>query len=227
MKMGTSFLELLENKVEPSRIALVVIDVQNDFCSMGGFMDREGRDLSAVHEMLPRLAHFVEAARRVDIPIIFTQATYGIAGDWHLSPAWLDRAERVNQAGAYIEYPVCSEGEWGFELYEGFGPRPGSREIRLKKHRYSAFVNTELDLLLRSQGIKTLVIGGVATNVCVESTARDAFMRDYYVVLVEDCCATYTEFEQEGTLHNVRTYFGEVVDSEAVIAAWSSIRSNR
>lgn len=115
---------------------------------------------------------------------------------------------------------MCQQGDWGFELCPGIGPQNSSHEIIIRKHRYSGFVNTELDLILRSRGIQTVVMTGVATNVCVESTARDAFMRDYFVVLLQDCCATYSKEEQEATLKNIDTYFGEVVSSKELAALW-------
>lgn len=207
-------------KVAPERTALVVVDVQNDFCSPGGYMDREGADLGMVKAMLPRLRAFLEGAEQAGVPTIFFQANYASPGDWYMSPTWLDRAARANPAGGHIEFPVCAEGDWGFDLVDGIGPRDQQRDLILKKHRYSGFVNTELDLVLRSKQIRTVVVTGVATNVCVESTARDAFMRDYFVVLAEDCCAAYSDDEQLATVRNIQDYFGVVTESATVMRSW-------
>lgn len=108
------------------------------------------------------------------------------------------------------------------ELVESIRPQNSADEIALKKHRYRGFVNTELDLILRSREIKTVIMTGVATNVCVESTARDAFMGGYFVVMPSDCCATYSDAEQEATLANMRQYFGQVVRVDEVIASWAT-----
>ena len=92
----------------------------------------------------------------------------------------------------------------------------------MTKHRYGAFESTDLDLVLRSQGIRTLIMTGVATNVCVETTARQAFLRDYYVVFTSDCTATYDQADHEATLRNIDAYFGEVVAAAQVQACWQS-----
>lgn len=210
----------LGDKLNPKHCAVIIIDVQNDFCSPGGYMDREGQPLDMINEMLPNIQRLLAAAERANVPRIFFQANYGTPFNWYLSPAWLDRARRVNSEGGHVDYSVCEEGSWGFDIVDVVKPKGADDEIVLKKHRYSGFVNTELDLILRSRGIKTVVVTGVATNVCVESTARDAFVRDYFVVMPSDCCATYSDQEQEATLVNIRRYFGQVVTVSEVLKAW-------
>jgi ureidoacrylate peracid hydrolase len=91
------------------------------------------------------------------------------------------------------------------------------------KHRYSAFVDTELQALLRSNRIENLLLAGVATNVCVESTARDAFMFDYRVTVLSDCTGTYSETLREATLENMRRAFGTVATSTEVTRIWASL----
>ena len=88
------------------------------------------------------------------------------------------------------------------------------------KHRYSGFVNTDLDTVLRSMGIQRLLIAGVTTNVCVESTARDAVMRDYFVTLLRDCMAADSEAEHNASLRTFESYFGRIANSEEVISSW-------
>ena len=112
---------------------------------------------------------------------------------------------------------ICQAGSWGAEFYR---VEPDADEPIVLKHRYSGFVDTNLELILRSRGIKTLVVTGVATNVCVESTARDAYMRDYYVVLVDDCSATYDPAKHAATLANIADHFGVVVRSDEIFDAW-------
>ena len=210
----------LASRLDTSRTAVIVIDVQNDFCSPGGYMHQESHPLDMVQEMLPNLKAFLAGAKEAGVPRIFFQANYATDYNWYLSPVWLERARRSNPKGGHIDYAVCEEGAWGFEIVDGFQPSGMKDEIVIKKHRYSGFVGTELDLVLRSRGIKTVVMTGVATNVCVESTARDAFMRDYHVVLLSDCSATYSDAEQEATLANIRQYFGEVTTSADVLGVW-------
>jgi ureidoacrylate peracid hydrolase len=88
------------------------------------------------------------------------------------------------------------------------------------KHRYSGFVGTELDMVLRSHGIKTVVMTGEATNVCVETTARDAFMRDYYVAFVSDCTASGSQAAHDATLVTMGRHFGTVLTSDDIVSTW-------
>jgi ureidoacrylate peracid hydrolase len=209
-------------KLDPNRSALVVIDVQNDFCSVGGVADREDWDLSMIREMLPRLVDLVGNARSAALPIVWVRSAYGTNGNHYLSAVWLDRAAR-SASGAHIAYRVCEPGTWGAELCEGLGVGDPNREALITKHRYSAFFQTELELMLRAKDIQTVVLTGVTSNVCVETTARDAFMRDFYVVVVEDACAAYRVEEHKSALDNVRRYFGEVLSSPDVTEIWSGL----
>jgi ureidoacrylate peracid hydrolase len=209
----------LDIKLDPRRSALVVIDVQNDFCTEGGYMSREQQDLTLVDTMLPRLRRLVAQAREAGVRVIWVQSAYGTEGNWFLSPVWLDRAAR-SMRGGHIAYRVCEPGTWGAQLCDGFGPEDQSQELLITKHRYSAFYQTELEVVLRAQGITTVVMTGVSTNTCVESTSRDGFMRDFYVVLAEDCCATYSQAEHDATLWNISKYFGQVMPSREIADVW-------
>jgi ureidoacrylate peracid hydrolase len=101
-----------------------------------------------------------------------------------------------------------------------FGVLPAVGDVVLKKPKYSAFVSTALDGILRANRIETLIVTGVATNVCVESTARHAFMLDYHVVVPRDLTAGVSEEFKEWSLRNISLFFGEVVDSEDLVRAW-------
>jgi ureidoacrylate peracid hydrolase len=103
------------------------------------------------------------------------------------------------------------------EFYK-VAPKPG--ETIITKHRYDAFHQTDLELVLRTNALQSLVLTGVATNVCVESTLRSAFMRDFEVTLVDDCSAARSRVAQDGTLENVRTHFGLVATASEVEQAW-------
>jgi ureidoacrylate peracid hydrolase len=210
-------LTTLKAKVDPSHTVLIIVDMQNDFCSKGGMMDREGLDIKLIQAMVPRLAKFIDKARAAKLPIIFIQAIYGTNENWYLSDVWLEQMKRTGK-GKHIAYPVCQEGSWGADFCEGIKPLP--EELVIQKHRYSAFVNTKLNTVLRSKGIRTLIMAGVATNICVESMARDGFMLDYYIVFLRDCTATTSEEMHNNTLANMARSFGEVVDSSAVAKCW-------
>lgn len=210
-------MELAE-KIDPRHTALVVVDVQNDFSHpQGAYSGRAEVDRTAIAEMLPRLAGLIEHARRLGVPTIYTAQIFD---DWTISPVIRERRARrgPNFKG------TTRRGEWGAEFYEGFEPDPARYdEYVVVKHRPSAFIDTDLDLVLRSRQIKTLVITGIATNVCVESTARDGAMKDYFVVMVDDCCGSDHRHLHDATLETFSRHFGDVARSTDVIAAWSQV----
>jgi ureidoacrylate peracid hydrolase len=156
--------------------------------------------------MVPRLRRLIDAARAAGTRVIFIQTIHEEATD---SEAWIGRHAPGRKN--------CRPGTWGAELFE-VAPREG--EPIVIKHRYSAFINTRLDSILRTYKIETLITTGVATNVCVESTARHGYMLDYHVVFPTDCSAAYISAAHEGTLDNIGRHFGRVVASEEIIAAW-------
>jgi ureidoacrylate peracid hydrolase len=210
-------LKTLADKVRPEHCALVIVDVQNDFCAEGGAMHREGRDLSLVKAMVPRLAALIDAARSAGVRCVWVRNVYNTGPNWYLSEVWLEHAQR-RRRGAYLTIPVCEPNAWNGDFFE-IRPRPD--EAIVTKHRYGAFESSDLDLVLRSQGIRTVIMTGVATNVCVETTARQAFLRDYYVVFLSDCTATYSQADHDATLRNIDAFFGEVVSAAELQACWS------
>jgi ureidoacrylate peracid hydrolase len=116
---------------------------------------------------------------------------------------------------------TCREGTWGAELYAGISPLPTERVVI--KHRYSAFINTDLNTVLKARNIQSVLVCGVATNVCVETTARDAYMYDYYVTMIDDCSAAYETKLHLGTLENMRRHFGLVASSQEIIDTWRDL----
>ena len=214
--MARDMLESLAGKVDPKNAALLIVDVQNDFAAEGGMMDREGNDLSMSQGIIPRLQQLIDEAHEVDVPVIFIRNVYNTDANWYLSDVWLEQAKRARQ-GSYVIHSVCAPDSWAGDFYE---IRPTEKDVIVTKHRFSAFQDTDLDLILRSRGIRTLIMTGIATNVCVESTARDGFFRDYYIVFTSDCTATYSKEDHEGTLNNIRRFFGEVVTADEVAGAW-------
>jgi ureidoacrylate peracid hydrolase len=113
--------------------------------------------------------------------------------------------------------PRCLTGSWGADFHV-IAPRPN--EPVVIKHRYSAFANSQLDDLLKRHGIRSLLLTGVATDTCVESTGRDAYFIDYYVTLVADCCAGAAERDHLMALERFARDYGAVVSSADVIEAW-------
>ena len=208
----------LEELVDPRHAALTVVDMQNDFCDFNGALARSGSDPGLIQAMAPRLLRLLDGARRVRIPIVHVRTEHS---PWTDSASWI---------GRHHERPrtVCYPGSWGADYFPGFEPRadasrePGRHEFVVTKHRYSGFVGTDLDLVLRSHSVRTVIMTGEATNVCVESTARDAFMRDYWVVFVSDCTASTVQAAHDATLFTMDRHFATVATSQEVLAAWSA-----
>lgn len=202
----------LREVCDPSKAALLLVDLQNDFCHPEGAYGRRGRDMRAIQAMIPRLKRLAEDAREAGVQLIFVRTTHD---ETTSSPAWLAFKNRDGAEKA----PSCVTGTWGAEFYE-LSPQPG--DIVVTKHRYSAFIGTNLEQVLRSKGRDRLIITGVATNVCVESTARDGFMRDYPVVLVSDCTATSSAAAQAATEENISKHFGWVARVDDIVKAWGA-----
>jgi ureidoacrylate peracid hydrolase len=205
-----AMLQTVEEKVAPAHTALLVVDVQRDFCASDGAFGSLGRDLSRVQEMLPALERLVESARNAHVTVIFLRyaQTPATESEVHLEQRGRGRAD--------IAY--CQEETPGADFYR-IEPMPG--ETVVTKHRYSGFINTDLDLILRSGGVRTLVMTGVATNGCVEATARDGFMHDYYIVFAADGTATYSPELHSATLANIRDAYGVVQTCAELESAWN------
>jgi ureidoacrylate peracid hydrolase len=212
-----SLLTTLEQKVDPRHAALIVVDMQNDFCARGGMMDKEGADISAVQAMAKRLPDLIAAARAAGALVVFIRNVYSTEGNSYLSDVYLEQAAR-RRDGSYTIRDVCGPDSWEGDFYEAIQPLSG--EPIVTKHRYSAFHNTDLETILRSHGTRTVVLTGVATNVCVETTARDAFMRDFYVVFTADGTACYSDETHDATLRTIDKYFGPVVQVAEVAEIW-------
>jgi ureidoacrylate peracid hydrolase len=216
-------LGVLNEKVRAGQAALVVVDMQNDFCADGGMMSREGLDLSEVKKTAERLPEFIQAARDVGMLVIFVRNIYSSNGNAYLSDSWLEQASRKRQ-GSYTRREVCASESWEGDFYGAIRPAAGDPVIT--KHRYSAFHNTDLDTVLRANGIRSIILTGVATNVCVETTAREGFVRDYYIVMVKDGCATYSVADHEATLRNIDRFFGEVTSISEIMDIWRELSNN-
>jgi ureidoacrylate peracid hydrolase len=210
-------LRTLEEKLDPGHTALIVIDVLNDFCADEGQMALEGLDVSANQALADRLPELLAAAREAGTLVVFVRNVYSTDRNWFLSEVWLEQAERRRE-GSYTTRAVCPPDSWNNDFYGDVRPVEG--EPIVTKHRFDAFLNTDLHTILRANGIRTVVNTGIATNVCVETTTRTAFLNDYHVVVPGDACATFSQEEHEGSLRNIDKYFGQVVTMRDVIETW-------
>src|SRR2546428_2478602 len=137
-------LSTLREKVSPQHAALLMVDVQNDFCAEGGAMHREGRDLTLVKRMIPRLERLIEAARAASVPCVWIRNVYNTGPNHYLSEVWLEQARR-RRNGAYVQYPVCEPGAWNGDFFK---VRPRPDEVIVTKHRYGGLPASDPDHLL-------------------------------------------------------------------------------
>jgi ureidoacrylate peracid hydrolase len=209
-------LKTLKDRCDPRYAALIVVDVQNDFVSPEGSAGKRGDDVGAAMAMIPNLTGLIDQARKVGFTVVYIRTTHS---DWTDTASWIYRTSQKSGLN------TCREGTWGAEFYDGIAPLPSERVVI--KHRYSAFINTDLNTVLKARGIQSILVCGVATNVCVETTARDGYMYDYYVTMIDDCSAAYDAKLHMSTLENIRRHFGLVASSHQIIESWSGLPVKR
>ncbi|GAA3739034.1 hypothetical protein GCM10022239_13230 [Leifsonia bigeumensis] len=196
------------------KTAVIVVDMQNDFCSSEGALAGLGADVSRNQEVAARLPFFLQRAREKGALVI-----------WILQNARAEfvseaRRERASAMGRGVT-AIAAAGTWGAELYDGLVPQPG--DVALEKSKYSAFVGTPLRNLLQARARTKLVVCGTAANVCVDSTVRDAYMADFTVALPRDLVGSTRAALGESAIENLGIYFCEVVESEEIVAAESDV----
>jgi len=208
--MTRQLLDTVEKRLDPAHTAVMVIDMQNDFCAEQGYVERVvGKDVSACRAVVPAIMDLVAAARERRIPVLWIKANY--------DPDRLPEGMLTKQREKSAEV-CCGTGSWGHDFY---GVAAADGEPVIEKSCYSAFVGTDVEKQLRQRGIRTLVFAGVQTNVCVDSSLREAVCRGFYAVLASDCVASHTPPLHEATLNNVRFLFGDVIDRAAIKGAWA------
>ncbi len=198
--------------LNPRHTVILAIDLQNDFCAPGGHTEVNlKKPIDDCQAVIQPIENLIKQMRAVKGSIIWVKADYDRR---YLSPPI-----HARQVSRGIRDAYCVSGTWGAEFYK---VRPDESDLIIEKHRHSAFVGTDLDQVLRDREIKTLVIVGVQTHVCIESTLRDASARGYYVVLPEDCVGSFDRDQHEKTLRCVEMHFGEVMNSSKIINHWSN-----
>ena len=178
--------------VDPSRTALLIGDMQNDFVTEGGTLvvpDAEGT--------VPAIRRLLDLARDTGMRVVFVQDTHN-DGD----PEWEIWGEH------------CREGSWGWQVVDGLAPNED--EMTFRKPRYDAFYGTDLEHFLRLWGVDTLIVCGTVANICVHYTASSAAMRWFNVIVPRDCISSFNDFDMETSLSQTATLLGEVTDSENI-----------
>jgi ureidoacrylate peracid hydrolase len=179
--------------IDPERTAVIVVDMQNDFGSKGGMFDQAGLDISGIQNVVDPTARTLATARRAGIKIIYLKMAYLPDLSDMGAPDAPNRVRHLVELGVgkMIKNPsgqasrVLIRETWGTDIVDDL--RPEATDVVIYKNRFSGFYQTDLDAVLKRAGIKHIIVTGCTTSVCVESTIRDAYFRDYHCVLLTDC----------------------------------------
>ena len=212
--------------IDANKTALLIVDMQNDFCTKGGWLDSRGIDVSPNRKPIEPLKTLVESFRKQSIPVIWVN--WGVRKDLlNIHPSLRHaHSPRGDEPGLAEPVPgtrseVISRGSWGAEVVDEI--HPGDGDIQIVKHRFSAFWDTETDSILRNLGIKTLLIGGVNMDQCVMTTLEDASFLGYDTVLIEDATATTSpDYCVQATLYNVKLLYGFVTRSIDILTGFAA-----
>ncbi|RUW70107.1 MULTISPECIES: cysteine hydrolase [unclassified Mesorhizobium] len=208
--------------IMPAQTAIIVVDMQNAFASAGGMFDLAGFDISGAAPAIEANKRLLAAARKAGLTVVYLQMSYrpdlGDAGDasspnYHKELGMVLMRQRPELCGKLL-----IDNSWDWQIVDALKPEPGDQIIR--KSRYSGFCNTGLEAYLRARNIRHLLFSGVATNVCVDATARDAYMLEFWPVLVEDAMNhSGPDFNRQATLWNFENAFGWVTRTDIVVEA--------
>lgn len=217
---GKDIFTELHELADPRRAALLLVDMQQDFVAADGAFASLGIDVSMYAEVRPKLAGLLAAARRHGVLVVHIQNT-ALPDLMSDSPAQirfnLRMHERARGDGPPLRYTV--PGTPGHAFVPDLRPLP--HELVVPKYRSSAFWGTNLELLLRSNGIETVIVGGCTTEGCVESTARDAMFCDHYVIIAEDCVGSDDAEQHDASMLLMRHRF-DMAPAAAIRDVWAA-----
>lgn len=204
------------------RSALVVVDMQNAFASPGGLLDLAGLDISGAGAVVRAIQPLLAVARRRGVQVVYLQTGYkpdlSNGGGPESPNPRKETALCLMRARPQLRGKLLVEGTWDFEILPELRPEP--EDIVVLKTRYSGFAGTDLDAVLRARELRHLLFVGIATNVCVESTLRDAYFHEYWPILLTDAALQAgPRAAQEATIFNVESFFGWTLTCEGLLGA--------
>jgi len=218
---GRDVPETLAELVQRESTALLIIDMQNDFCAEGGTSDLAGGEIGMFREIVPRIAQIAADARRAKVPVIHA-CMVSLPNGASDSIAWLRLKLRASQNYAAenespFEFTLVDT--WGAAIISDLHPEPG--DIVIEKYRSSALHGTALDDVLRAHRVQTVVVAGCTTEGCVESTVRDLTFHDYIpVVLVDSVASDHPELHEK-SLASMSAYRADTATADEVSRCWA------
>jgi ureidoacrylate peracid hydrolase len=207
--------------VDFKKSAIVVVDMQNAFASKGGMLDIAGVDITDASRVIRVIRSVIEAARHIAVAVVYLRMAYkpdlSDSGGPNSPNFHKELAMSLMCSRPELKGKVLTEGTWDAEIVEDLAPQPV--DLVITKTRYSGFAGTPLDSQLRMRGIQYLFFAGIATNVCVESTLRDAYFHDYWPILLRDAAMPAgPPAAHDATLFNVESFFGWTASSQDLIS---------
>jgi ureidoacrylate peracid hydrolase len=198
---------------------LLVVDMQNGFVSNGGSYELLGMNTESYRKIIPKTKELIDFCRAEEIPVFYTEAIR--------EPSGIDLLTRVHRLlpvtrEERLKVPICVRGTWDAKTIDEIKPEDSDHVVI--KRRDSAFQDTELRVWLQSEGINTLIICGVDTSICVETSLRDAFNIGYDVILISDATASGINKHYETTLERVRDYYGLVMTVQRFLRIVNSLK---
>ena len=211
----------LEEILKPQKCALLVVDVQNDFCHPYGFFAKRNSDISQMQAAVPHIQELIDIAHKSGVQVIFTQGSEDVK--FRTGPGFRRAVKWEEKDG---DGSVNSErGTFGWEFYQ---VQPQPEDLVLEKHKWSAFDGQDkdgknLNQILKEKGVQTLVITGVVTETCVYATVQEAFNNDYFVVVPRNSVGSDLAEQHKSVLEHLDPFLGDVVTEAFVKQNWSKV----
>jgi len=198
-------------RLDLAQTALIVIDMQNGFCSPQGSLGSNGVDVSLMQATIGPVRRLIEASR-----------ASGILDAWTIQEHYPDDITRsrhriIPHTLRFGSGPAALIDTWDSEVVDELKPLFKRPAEVIRKHRFSAFFDTRLDTLLRMKDIKTVIVCGVSTSLCVETTIRDAYQRDYDVIIADDAIATDSDEAHQASMKIAAKYFGARMTTDEIV----------
>lgn len=189
-----------KSKIDLKKTALIIVDMQNDFCHEEGYSVKVLGDISGTIAAIPKIKTLADKCRQSGIPVFNVYVS--------LLPDYSDTAFPMDKLPSGAAWPsMCVEGTFGVQIVDEL--KPQENDYMICKKSYGAFFHTLLDLILRNKGVKTLIMADVATNVCIETTAREARDLGYNIIFSSDTTGTFTEEMHKATLETINMFSGK------------------
>jgi ureidoacrylate peracid hydrolase len=204
---------MTQSPLAADRCAVVVVDMQNDYCHPEGALAKLGADVGSAARVGARITALLDVARAAGVPCLHVRTEHS---PWTDTPEWLARGEAADMLDPR-RYPIVAQGSWGAQPY---GVAVDDADRVIVKHRYSGFAYTSLELSLRARQRDVVVLAGVTSDVCVRATAFDAIIHGFRPVLVRDGTTSTSAERNTSAIQEFASHLGRVLDVEDLAKQW-------